>query len=412
MNRIAIGKKVLRTLTKNRYQGYLVGGCVRDLLLQREIDDVDIATDALPEQVIRLFSKVIPTGIKHGTVTVIMEGIPFEITTFRVEGNYEDFRRPKDVQFVSDLYQDLSRRDFTINAIAMDQYDQVIDPFHGKEALLNKQIISVGNPKDRFLEDPLRMMRAIRFASQLHFTIEQNTWKAIQSHASYLQYIAVERIKMEMDKIMESEDPQVGFQLLFQSGLNNWIKGMKGITFSKEHVEKIIQSIRKTKDPLFRWAIVLFPFQAEERVIFLKHMRFSKKDIHAINKLFLAFAVFQDGLNNKEIKRCLIQSDDRICLRAIELLFLLGYIHRLEEQQWKQIVLEMDQKLKVRKVKDLAVSGKDLINTFQEPPGPWIKALLHNLLDQVIYREIPNEKNILIKQAKKIKEGKLDERKN
>ncbi|MCQ2458864.1 MAG: CCA tRNA nucleotidyltransferase [Ruminococcus sp.] len=196
--------EILGQLEKNGFEAYIVGGCVRDILMGREIHDTDITTNALPEQIISVFSdcRTIPTGIKHGTVTVIRNSISYEITTYRIDGEYKDSRRPETVEFTADITNDLSRRDFTMNALAMDKNGNIIDEFGGAEDIKNGIIRCVGEPEKRFTEDALRIMRAVRFASQLGFEIEENTANAVHSMKDRLKNISNERIREELDKLI------------------------------------------------------------------------------------------------------------------------------------------------------------------------------------------------------------------
>lgn len=180
-------KAILTTLHNNGYEAYFVGGSVRDFLLHRPTDDIDIATSALPGQIIDLFPKTIDVGAVHGTVIVLHDGEQFEVTTFRTEEGYEDYRRPSHVEFVTSLHEDLKRRDFTMNAIAMTINGEIIDPFDGRKAIKKKVIQTVGNPTERFREDALRMMRAVRFLSQLSFLLCENTQSAIMENAYLLK---------------------------------------------------------------------------------------------------------------------------------------------------------------------------------------------------------------------------------
>lgn len=196
--------EILNVLEKAGFEAYLVGGCVRDTLMKRPFHDTDITTNALPEQITDTFKnyKTIPTGIKHGTVTVISGGIPYEITTYRIDGEYSDSRRPDSVEFTANLREDLARRDFTINAIAMNLHGEISDPFGGAEDIQKKIIRCVGSPEKRFSEDALRIMRAVRFSSQLGFEIEQETAEAVHSMKNRLKNISKERIREELDKLI------------------------------------------------------------------------------------------------------------------------------------------------------------------------------------------------------------------
>lgn len=183
---------ILKKLQKQGFEAYAVGGCVRDALLGREPEDWDITTSAKPEQVKEIFRRTIDTGIQHGTVTVMLDKEGFEVTTYRIDGDYEDGRHPLEVQFTGDLIEDLKRRDFTINAMAYNEEEGLVDAFDGIGDLQNKIIRCVGNPKERFSEDALRMLRAVRFAGQLDFEIEEKTKEAIQKLVSNLNKISAE----------------------------------------------------------------------------------------------------------------------------------------------------------------------------------------------------------------------------
>lgn len=202
------------TLERAGWPAYLVGGCVRDLLLGRTPADYDIATAARPEQVMALFLRTIPTGIKHGTVTVLTEDGPVEVTTFRREGSYTDGRRPDRVRFDAGLAEDLSRRDFTVNAMAMDGAGAVTDPFQGRADLAAGVIRCVGDPERRFAEDALRMLRAVRFSAQLGFVIAEETAAALARCAGRAALLSRERIRAEMEKTLLSPRPeQIGEML-------------------------------------------------------------------------------------------------------------------------------------------------------------------------------------------------------
>ena len=200
--------KILEMLESAGFEAYMVGGCVRDMMMGRIFHDTDITTNARPDEVAEVFSgyRIIPTGIKHGTVTVLSEGVPYEITTYRIDGEYTDSRRPDSVEFTRNIADDLSRRDFTVNAMAVDRHGNTVDLFGGKEDIENKVIRCVGSPQKRFEEDALRIMRAVRFASQLGFSIEENTSKAVHEMKGRLKNISRERVRDELDKIICGKD--------------------------------------------------------------------------------------------------------------------------------------------------------------------------------------------------------------
>ena len=201
-------------------EAYLVGGAVRDLMLGRDSSDWDLATSARPEEVMRLFNKVIPTGIKHGTVTIRHKGASIEATTFRTESGYSDGRRPDEIQYAATIEEDLSRRDFTMNAAAVKLPEgTLIDPFNGRSDIRRRLIRCVGNAAERFAEDGLRPMRAVRFAAQLGFNLEEKTLKAIPGVLTTTSRVAVERIREELDKTIASKSPQTGIVIMEETGL-------------------------------------------------------------------------------------------------------------------------------------------------------------------------------------------------
>ncbi|WP_455089686.1 CCA tRNA nucleotidyltransferase [Peptoanaerobacter stomatis] len=215
-------KIIISALKNHSYDAYIVGGYLRDMMLGKRVNDIDIATDALPDEVTKIFKDkyiVAHTGIKYGTVTVVIDNVPIEITTYRSESNYLDGRHPQKINFEKDIKYDLSRRDFTINAMAYNDDRGLIDIFNSKFDLENKIIRCVGNPRKRFKEDKLRMLRAIRFAAQLNFEIEQNTFDAIKSLSHTINDISIERINVELTKMLLTEKPSKAFILMYETGL-------------------------------------------------------------------------------------------------------------------------------------------------------------------------------------------------
>lgn len=200
-------QEIIQILQKNNYEAYAVGGCVRDSILGREPNDWDITTSASPEEVKVLFRRTIDTGIEHGTVTIMVDKVGYEVTTYRIDGKYEDGRHPKEVTFTRNLKEDLLRRDFTINSMAYNDTDGLVDIFGGMEDIERRVIRCVGDPRARFTEDALRLMRAIRFAAQLGYTIEEETKAAMKEIAGNLTKISAERIQVELVKTLVSPNP-------------------------------------------------------------------------------------------------------------------------------------------------------------------------------------------------------------
>ena len=211
-------KRIIRTLTAAGYEAYAVGGCVRDSVLGRTPNDWDITTSARPEEMKRLFARTVDTGIKHGTVTVLMSGEGFEVTTYRIDGVYEDARHPKDVTFTSSLEEDLRRRDFTINAMAYNEESGLVDLFGGMRDIELGVVRCVGDAEERFTEDALRMLRAVRFSAQLGYEIEEETGAAIRRLAPNLRYISAERIQAELVKLVTSAHPD-DLRIAYETGI-------------------------------------------------------------------------------------------------------------------------------------------------------------------------------------------------
>lgn len=199
---------ILDRLKENQYEGYAVGGCVRDSIMGRVPEDWDITTSAKPQEIKRIFPRTIDTGIAHGTVTVMIDGEGFEVTTYRVDGKYEDHRHPKEVLFTPNLEEDLKRRDFTINAMAFNPDSGIVDLFGGRKDIEHGCIRCVGNPVERFGEDALRMLRGVRFAGQLGFEIEEETLGAIRTCADTITNVSAERIRVELTKLLMSKQPE------------------------------------------------------------------------------------------------------------------------------------------------------------------------------------------------------------
>ena len=219
---------ILNTLERSGYEARLVGGCVRDTLLHRRPNDWDVATAAAPEAVTELFERTVPTGIRHGTVTVLYGGSACEVTTYRVEGAYSDHRRPDSVRFTSRLEEDLSRRDFTVNAMAMDASLAITDPFGGREDLSRRLIRCVGDARERFTEDALRMLRAVRFAAQLDFALDSAALEAIAGCAPLCSALSPERVAAELRAVLASRDPDMVWLMADLGLLNAWLTPREG----------------------------------------------------------------------------------------------------------------------------------------------------------------------------------------
>lgn len=216
-------RTIINTIISHGYDAYLVGGSIRDVLLGKDPKDYDIATSATPEAIVAMFKKTVPTGIKHGTVEVLTEDGSFDVTTFRTEEGYIKKRHPESVTFIEDLKEDLKRRDITINALAYNEEKGLIDPFNGYADLRHRLIRAVGHPVERFKEDALRILRAVRLATVLDFNIEEHTLLSIIEEMDGLRFISVERIREELNNILMSDNPRRGMEMLFDLGLAKYV---------------------------------------------------------------------------------------------------------------------------------------------------------------------------------------------
>ena len=241
-------RQILFTLQGHGYPAYLVGGCVRDMLLEHRPHDWDICTGALPEQVMALFPGSRPTGLAHGTIKVVIGSRQVEVTTFRTEGSYADHRHPDRVAFVTELTEDLSRRDFTMNAIALAADGLLADPFGGVEDIREKRIRCVGEPALRFEEDALRMLRALRFSAKLGFTIEINTLLAIQEKAPLAATLAAERVREELEKLLLTDAPETVYPLMEMGLLDAYLR-------DRPLFSPLFRKLRRLpRKALYRWA--------------------------------------------------------------------------------------------------------------------------------------------------------------
>lgn len=289
-------EKILCILNENGYEAYIVGGCVRDMILGRVPGDWDITTSAKPEETKKCFSHTYDTGIKHGTITALMGKDSYEITTYRIEGEYTDCRHPDEVVFTRDIHEDLLRRDFTMNAIAYHPKEGFIDPFGGVGDIEKKLIKGVGCPEERFREDALRMLRAVRFAAQLGFAVEDETWKALKDNAHLITKISAERIREELQKLIMSDRPEK-INFLAESGLTEHIYAPLAEILKEKGSVTAEELSRAEKLPALRWALFLKELGAKEAESLMKKLKFDTKTMKA------ASAVIAEGKNGVKTDR-------------------------------------------------------------------------------------------------------------
>ncbi|MFB9757693.1 CCA tRNA nucleotidyltransferase [Ectobacillus funiculus] len=373
---------IIEKLEKHGFEAYFVGGSVRDFIIGKPISDVDIATSALPNEVMRIFPHHVPIGLEHGTVLVLYEGISYEVTTFRMEAEYDDFRRPSHVSFVRSLEEDLKRRDFTMNAIAMTANGDMIDSFGGQEAIHRKQIQTVGNPDERFREDALRMMRGVRFVSTLGFHLSDETKQAIQEHAGLLVHIAIERIAVEFEKLLLGEGVRQALLLLAETDLYAYLpyfeKKGEQIASAAMYNWDVIQSSEEA------WALLLRAVKPENADALLKNWKLSNKKVHTITSILHCLVQLEKSEWNDML---LYQSGEEISIMTERVVSALQ-----GERPSIEHVHSLYKKLPIHSRKDLAVTGTDLLQWTGKQGGPWLAAALGQLEREVVCGRLANSK--------------------
>jgi tRNA nucleotidyltransferase (CCA-adding enzyme) len=395
--RKAVALQVMETIEKAGYEAYLVGGCVRDHLLQKIPTDYDIATSARPEVIQSLFVRTVPTGLKHGTVTVLQDAIPIEVTTFRVEGDYQDHRRPQHVRFVSLLKEDLARRDFTFNAMAEDRQGKIIDYFSGLRDLERKVVRTVGDPQARFREDPLRMVRAARFANQFSFQLDPSTEQAMCRLKQECIYLSVERVTAEIEKIWATPNCSIGIELLVRCGLLYTLPPFYKWELPVDLDPSGLSNMDPMQDRIVRWAGLLFFCQVKPEQIgtYLLDLRLSRRDQVRIKACFALGSRWKVE-DERTMKGWLLRYGLETVQRA-------GSFTSCFDPQIGDTVLPQLEKwwseLIVKGESELAIDGKELLEVCGGPPGPWIKQTLHHLLEQVALGAIGNDRSTLLKEG-------------
>nr|WP_203629101.1 CCA tRNA nucleotidyltransferase [Lentilactobacillus fungorum] len=376
---------ILRKIEQAGFEAYFVGGSVRDTLLGRPIHDVDIATSAYPSEVKSLFRRTVDTGIEHGTVMILDHGTGYEVTTFRTESGYQDYRRPDHVKFVRSLKEDLKRRDFTINALAMSENGQITDLFGGLADMAAHVIKAVGDPNERFNEDALRMMRAVRFASQLDFKIEANTLAGISRHSQLLEKIAVERIHAEFVKMMMGKDAKRGLDLTL---ITNLYRHMPGFASKKAQLQAIATTGFSVQNEVQVWALLAFYFNDHSEQIkrFLKAWKSANQVIEdVILTTELLFKMTADDVSNWDLYR----AGQRNVQNAVTILNAGG------TTSFSDYLNDYDQ-LPITNKKQLQITGGELIKAGILSPSPLLGQTLNYLEKAVVQAEVTNEKQALI----------------
>ncbi len=437
----------IKKLKENGFEAYAVGGCVRDILIGKEPKDWDITTDAKPDQIQKIFPKNFYTNT-FGTVTVFIDDFKIEITTYRTEENYSDKRHPDKVIYTKSLQEDLKRRDFTINAMALSENGDIIDLFDGKKDLKNKIIRAVGNPKERFEEDALRIIRAVRFASQLNFSIEKKTEEEIKNLSENLKFISKERIRDELIKIIMSDNPKYGFDLMLKLKILKVVlpeteKGYK-VSQNKHHIYDVYEhntrALQYTADKKYSLEVrlaALFHDVAKPQTKrgegynatfynhdivgakmtknILKRLKFPSKIVEKV-ALLVRYHLFYYNVGEvteSSVRRLI----SKIGLENIEDLLKVRYADRIGSgtpkaepyklRHFRYIVNKVSKD--PISVKMLKINGNDLMEILKIKPGPKIGLILNALLSEVLEDPKKNNKDFLQKEAIKLNKASISE---
>ncbi|PHK49221.1 CCA tRNA nucleotidyltransferase [Staphylococcus edaphicus] len=387
-------KPILETLQAHHYQAYFVGGSVRDYLMNKPIHDIDITTSATPDEIEAIFDKTIPIGREHGTINVVYNGEQYEVTTFRAEGDYVDHRRPNEVFFVRNLYEDVKRRDFTMNAIAMDINYQTFDYFEGQKDIKQHIIRTVGNPDARFGEDALRIVRGLRFQSQFGFQLEEATFNAMLHHIRDIKYLSIERIVVELEKLTLGNYVEKSFNNLKLFMTFKYIPFFKHFDLSKFSLTKAMS---------FTMFIAFLISQQREVNSNITDLKLSNNDKKYIKKLVQLIELIDKIHTKKQLKLFVYDYGKK------DILEVLSFLDVLELNQITSIsplilnyesVNEVAKQLPISSRSDMDINGKDILEVTNTTSGPWLKTILREVECAIISGEVCNFKPELKKWVK------------
>lgn len=383
-------KPIIQTIIDHGFEAYFVGGSIRDYLMNREIHDIDITTSATPNEIESLFNHTIPIGKEHGTINVVYNNENYEVTTFRVEDEYVNHRRPNEVYFVRELYQDLQRRDFTINAIAMDINYKIIDYFNGKQDIQEQIIRTVGEPIDRFKEDSLRIVRALRFESQLNFSIDTKTYQAMETQISDISFLSIERIVIEFKKLIKGPNISATYQNLIKLNAFNYIPFFKASNANQLNIDTPIN---------FDLWLALIVYTSNNELP-LSELKISNQEKMHI-KQYCQILKLLPSISTKKALRMLVYDFD-----MKDILELLNHKRLLDKNHvstGNTIIInskslnEINNQLVIKSRKDIMINGNDLIQYFNKKSGPWLKSTLREIEYAIVNQEVKNMKNEILK---------------
>ena len=379
------------------YEAFAVGGCVRDTLLGRTPEDWDVTTSARPEAVKAIFERTVDTGLQHGTVTVLKNRKGYEVTTYRIDGEYHDGRHPDSVEFTPNLLEDLKRRDFTINAMAYSHETGIVDEFGGMEDLKAGIVRCVGRPEDRFTEDALRLLRALRFSAQLGFEIEESTYAAIKTIAPNLAKVSKERVQAELTKLLLSAHPE-RILLLKETGLSAQIVPGFDAVFAPALFSELSQL---PAEKSLRWAGFLLCQREKQAEAVLKGLKMDNETIGNVSRM-IEGAKETLPLEKPAVRRAMSRYTPYQLEGALKLKELMGSpdageIRRLREE----IIRDGD----CVSLKDLAVKGRDLLEAGVER-GPMVGEILNHLFDLVLLHPEKNDRELLLKEVRRFSQDR------
>ncbi|SHS34529.1 polynucleotide adenylyltransferase [Mycobacteroides abscessus subsp. abscessus] len=379
---------VLELIERYGFKAYFVGGSVRDYILGLPINDIDIASSATPSEIKEIFPKTIDLGIEHGTVMVLHNNHSYEITTFRSESDYMDFRRPTSVTFIRSIEEDLARRDFTMNAVGMNRFGEILDPFEGIVDIEAKTIRTVGMASERFSEDALRMLRGIRFVSKLGFVLESDTYQGIKDNKHLLTHIAVERIAAELDKLLSGYHTSQGIQLLIDTEIYKYIPGLSDKKAALLELSQLqIRSLFIDE----KWALFSHLIQKGEKEIkqFLSSFRFSNKRVQQISYMSKWLSErFRNSWSIESVYAC-----GKETALQVEKIYQ-AYQSKVDSFAVDRLQAIIDA-LPIHSLSDIKVSGSDLIEWKQKKAGPWVKDVLKEIETEILSGRLENDNEVI-----------------
>ncbi|HFQ2580254.1 TPA: CCA tRNA nucleotidyltransferase [Staphylococcus aureus] len=383
-------RPILEQIQDNGFEAYYVGGSVRDYVMGRNIHDIDITTSATPDEIESIFSHTIPVGKEHGTINVVFNDENYEVTTFRAEEDYVDHRRPSGVTFVRDLYEDLQRRDFTMNAIAMDTAYKLYDYFDGQQDINNRIIRTVGIAEERFQEDALRMIRCLRFQSQLSFDIAMETFEAMRTQMADIKFLSIERIVIELTKLMRGINVEESF---------NHIKSLKAFNYMPYFEQLDMNQINVTEpiDLELLIAIVSVKFDINYS---LKPLKLSNRQVKDINQYIQIMNALPSIITKEQLKMFVYDYDTNL----IKNVMVAADVLKANDIQGHeplivnlQTIDETLHRLPMHNRKDMMVNGGVLMAHLNAKSGPWLKDVLRQIEIAIVTGKVSNEETEILK---------------